>query len=122
MFSKLLASLILKAAVIMWERKNNQQQEMAVRETIKNIKNNANALVERVVLATNGAYSKKVLKRKYIKAKIKYLKKQLKNSNKNWVATYNIVSSKTIKKENKKIEKYERGFTTRNKYVTIRLR
>ena len=40
MFSKLLASLILKSAVIMWERKNNQQQEMAVRETIKNIKNN----------------------------------------------------------------------------------
>jgi hypothetical protein len=122
MFSKLLASLILKAAVIMWERKNNQQQEMAVRETIKNIKNNANALVERVVLAANGAYSKKVLKRKYIKAKIKYLKKQLKNSNKNWVTTYNIVSSKTNKKQNKKIKKYEIGFTTRNKYATIKLR
>ena len=109
MFSKLLASLILRAAVIMWERKNNQQQEMAVRETIKNIKNNANALVERVVLAANGVYSKNVLKRKYIKAKIKYLKKQLENSNKNWVATYNIVSSKTIKKQNKKIKKHENG-------------
>ena len=119
MFSKLLASLILRAAVIMWERKNNQQQEMAVRETIKNIKNNANALVERVVLAANGVYSKNVLKRKYIKTKIKYLKKQLENSNKNWVATYNIVSSKTNKKQNKK---YERGFTTRNKYAIIKLR
>jgi hypothetical protein len=50
------------------------------------------------------------------------LKKQLKNSNKNWVTTYNIVSSKTNKKQNKKIKKYEIGFTTRNKYATIKLR
>ena len=51
-----------------------------------------------------------------------YSLQQLKSSNKNWVATYNIVSSKTNKKQNKKIEKYERGFTTRNKYAIIKLR
>lgn len=99
MFSKLLASLILKSAVIMWERKNNQQQEVAVRETIKNIKNNANNLFARVENCVGPCYNKSVIKHKYIKAKIKNLKKLIQKSITYKANTYNIIRNKTTKLE-----------------------
>ena len=88
---KKLTNLILMSAVVLWNKKQNENVEREYTESIKNYKN----VLKNMNKLENNEYNYN--RYRYMKQKIKRLKKLKKlheNRNKNGIISYNIVSSK----------------------------
>ena len=90
---KKLTNLILMSAVVLWNKKQNENVEREYTESIKNYKNvlkNMNNLENNEYNYNRFRYMKQVIKR------LKKLKKLHEKRNKNGNISYNIVSSKKV--------------------------
>ena len=88
---KKLTSLILMSSVVLWNKRNEQNEQKGYVETIKNYKK----VLKNMNKLENSEYNYN--RYRYMKQKVKQLKKLKKlyeNRNKNENISYNIVSSK----------------------------